>query len=77
MTHASRQHTCELCGQVGNGNGFRAAHGRAHVRRGEAVELVRHYGMVGVSPSRLFIDATDRVKIADLEARGFTVERQP
>lgn len=72
MTHAERSHTCDLpgCGQVGWGNGFNTSHGRAHVRRGEAVELVREYEFVGMSPSRRFLAPGDP-QIQELLARGF------
>lgn len=71
MTHARRAHTCDLCGKVGHGNGAETAHGRAHVRRGEAVEMVREYAMVGVSPSRIFIPPGDAARMTDLLDRGF------
>lgn len=74
MTHASRSHTCELCGHVGFGNGAESAHGRAHVRRGEAVELVREYEFVGMSPSRIFL-APDDPRVEEFVARGFEVAR--
>jgi hypothetical protein len=71
MTHARRSHTCELCGHVGFGNGAETAHGRAHVRRGEAVEMVREYAMVGIAPSRVFVAPTDTARVEDLRGRGF------
>lgn len=73
MTHAKRSRTCDLCGHVGFGNGAETAHGRSHVRRGEAVELVRHYAMVGVAPSRLFLPPGDP-RIADARSRGYVEE---
>jgi hypothetical protein len=69
MTHASRSHTCGLCGRVGWGNGAEAAHGRAHVRRGEAVELVKVHGFP-MAPSRLFV-APEDPRVEELLARGF------
>ena len=74
MTHAKRSHTCDLCGHVGFGNGSEASHGRAHVRRGEAVEMVREYAMVGVSPSRIFVDPADTTRLAELRQRGYYEE---
>jgi hypothetical protein len=75
MTHASRRHTCELsgCDWTGFGNGAETSHGRAHVRRGEAVELVREYAMVGVAPSRAFLPPGDP-RIAEYLSRGFYEE---
>jgi hypothetical protein len=73
MTHAKRSHTCDLCGRVGFGNGAETAHGRSHVRRGEAVELVRHYAMVGVAPSRLFLPPEDP-RVTDALDRGYVYE---
>lgn len=72
MTHATRGHDCDLlhCDRVSFGNGGRVAHGRGHVRRGEAVELVKEYEFPGMSPSRLFL-APDDPKVAELLARGF------
>ena len=43
MTHASRGDECSLCGKVVFGNGGKVAHGRSHVKRGEAVELLKEY----------------------------------
>lgn len=43
MVHATRGHQCEFCPKVSFGNGGKVAHGRAHVRRGEAVELVKYF----------------------------------
>lgn len=75
MTHASRGHTCSLCGRVVFGNGGETAHGRGHVRRGEAVELVKHYfgGYPPMSPVRVFLAPGD-AKIADFLGRGFEME---
>jgi hypothetical protein len=73
MTHANRSHTCELCGHVGWGNGAVAAHGRAHVRRGEAVELLKVYG--GGQSMRVFVPAGDAAVVDEWLGRGF--ERQP
>lgn len=72
MTHAKRAHTCSLCGQVGYGNGFEAQHGRAHVRRGEAVEVARWFdnGTTGGTMGRAFL-APDDPKLAWYEERGY------
>lgn len=59
MTHASRGHTCGICGRVAFGNGGEVSHGRGHVRHGEAVELVRHYEFATMSPSRVFLAPDD------------------
>ena len=58
MTHARRGHTCDLCGAVSYGNGGRVSHARSHVRRGEAVELIRWYPD-NPSPGRVFVAITD------------------
>jgi hypothetical protein len=68
MTHASRGHACQLCGKISFGNGGQVSHGRGHVRRGEAIELVKHYD--AESSSRLFVSPDDE-RIADFKARGF------
>ena len=58
MVHATRGHECAFCDVVAFGNGGTVAHSRAHVRRGEAVELVKHYdGFAGCS--RLFLAVGD------------------
>jgi hypothetical protein len=72
MTHASRSHTCELCGHVGYGNGAETAHGRAHVRRGEAVELLKHYETYPTTSMRVFL-APDDPLVAQYRDRGFAV----
>jgi len=68
MTHARRGHECSLCGRVVFGNGGQVAHGRGHVRRGEAVELVRHFetGDTG----RVFL-APDDAHVGQFEAKGY------
>jgi hypothetical protein len=70
MTHARRGHPCAFCERVVFGNGGEVAHGRSHVRRGEAVELVKHYGGYPPLLSRLFL-ATDDGLIAEMLAEGF------
>jgi hypothetical protein len=70
MTHATRGHTCELCGRVVFGNGGEVSHGRAHVRRGEAVELVKHYDTYPPQVMRVFFTPDDP-RVADFQSRGF------
>ena len=69
MTHARRGHECSLCGKVVFGNGGKVAHGRGHVKRGEAVELVKYYATLA-SPSRFFL-APDDERIERFKADGF------
>lgn len=75
MTHARRGHTCDLpgCDRVSFGNGGQVSHGRGHVRKGEAVELVKYYEFPGMSPSRFFLAPADP-QVAEMLARGFTQE---
>lgn len=54
ITHSRRGHKCPLCGRVVFGNGGQVAHGRSHVRKGELVEVVKHYPHMA-SPSRFFV----------------------
>lgn len=68
MTHAKRGHQCAICPQYVFGNGGVVAHGRAHVRRGEAVELVKEYGY-GMSPWRAFFTPDDP-RIEEMIAKG-------
>ncbi|MFD7161181.1 hypothetical protein ACFV9C_41815 [Kribbella sp. NPDC059898] len=68
MTHASWGHECSICHQVSFGNGGEVSHGRAHVRRGEAVELVKNYA---TQPSSRVFLAVDDDQIAQYRARGF------
>lgn len=70
MTHARRGHECSLCGRVVFGNGGQVSHGRGHVKRGEAVELVKHFGTYPPLSSRLFLAPTDE-KIARFLGEGF------
>lgn len=44
MVHATRGHDCSICAERVFGNGGYVSHSRKHVRRGEAVELIKHYG---------------------------------
>lgn len=72
MTHAKRGHTCDFCGRVVFGNGGEVSHARAHVKRGEAVELTKprvyDYGI-----SRIFLAADDTERIQRFLADGYGV----
>lgn len=74
MTHARRGHECGVCGRVVFGNGGEVSHGRGHVRRGEAVELVKHYPGYPPRCNRVFMVPEDdrRAFFAD---RGYEEER--
>jgi hypothetical protein len=72
MTHARRGHTCDLCGKVVFGNGGKVAHGRSHVNRGEAVELLKEYASYPPTSTREFF-APDNPTIAVWIAKGFRV----
>jgi len=52
------------------GNGGQVAHGRGHVRRGEAIELVTHYPAYPPMSTRLFL-AVDDDRIERLLTEGF------
>ena len=69
MTHAKRGHDCTICGKTSFGNGGKVAHARGHVRRGEAVELVKFYGY-DISPSRIFLAPADE-DVERLIAKGY------
>lgn len=76
MTHATRSQECDLpnCAFKAYGNGGVVSHGRGHVRRGEAVELVKGHTADGYaydSPVRVFLPVNDTDQIAELLARGF------
>lgn len=75
MTHATRGHQCDLCGRTVFGNGGQVSHGRGHVKRGEAVELVKHYAgsYPPMSPMRVFL-APDDARVAEFTTRGFAQE---
>jgi hypothetical protein len=68
MTHAKRGHDCAICPERVYGNGGVVSHGRAHVRRGEAVELVKHYPYE-ISPWRAFFPVGDP-RIDEMIAKG-------
>jgi hypothetical protein len=74
MTHASRGHECGICGKVVFGNGGEASHGRGHVRRGEAVELVKHYQSYPPMVGRVFLAPEDD-RAAWFTSRGYEEER--
>lgn len=70
MTHARRGHECSLCGRVVFGNGGQVSHGRGHVKRGEAIELVKHYAVYPPMSSRLFLAVGDE-RVARFIDDGF------
>lgn len=70
MTHASQSHTCDFCGRVAYGNGGQVSHARSHVRRGEAIELVKEYEFQDLGTGRVFL-APDDDRIAWFVGRGF------
>lgn len=72
MTHARRGHTCDLCGKTVFGNGGKVAHGRSHVRRGEAVELLKEYATYPPMSTREFF-APDDPTVAKWLADGFRI----
>ena len=72
MTHASRGHECKFCGKVSFGNGGEVAHGRSHVRRGESVELVKHYATYPPMSHRVFL-ATNDPAVQEWVAKGFSL----
>lgn len=72
MTHARRGHECDLCGKVVFGNGGKVAHGRSHVKRGEAVELLKEYASYPPMSTREFF-APDDPTVAKWLADGFRV----
>lgn len=72
MTHARRGHTCGLCSKVVFGNGGKVAHGRSHVKRGEAVELLKEYATYPPMSTREFFAPDDPIIARWLED-GFRV----
>jgi hypothetical protein len=71
MTHARRGHPCDFCDSTVFGNGGKVAHGRAHVRRGEAVELLKEYATYPPMSTRLFLPAGDP-RIDTFKADGYS-----
>jgi hypothetical protein len=61
MKHARRAHECGLCGKVVFGNGGKVAHGRSHVKRGEAVELLKEYATYPPMSTREFFAPNDPI----------------
>lgn len=53
------------------GNGGEVAHGRAHVRRGEAVELLKRYASYPPMSDRIFLAPGDADRISYFIGRGF------
>lgn len=72
MTHATRGHECELCGFTAFGNGGEVSHGRAHVRRGEAIELLKEYDSYPPTSNRVFFAKGDP-NIDKFLAKGYEV----
>jgi hypothetical protein len=70
MTHAGHGHECKFCDKVSFGNGGKVAHGRAHARRGEAVELVKYYATYPPMTHRVFVAPDER---QDWISQGFDV----
>lgn len=70
MTHAHRGHPCSVCGRIVFGNGGQVSHGRGHVRRGEAIELVKHYPVYPPMTTRLFL-AIDDERVRRFLGEGF------
>jgi hypothetical protein len=70
MTHARRGKDCEFCGKRVYGNGGQVSHARGHVRRGEAVELLKEYDTWPPTSSRLFLTPDD-ARVQAYIARDF------
>ncbi|WP_396908135.1 hypothetical protein [Mycolicibacterium sp.] len=75
MTHARRGHECSLCGQVVFGNGGKVSHGRSHVKRGEAVELLKAYASYPPMSTREFFAPDDPI-VAKWLNEGFRIVDQ-
>lgn len=70
--YAERGLPCELCGAVVFGADGQLAHGRAHVRAGAAVELVRRYPTTPPLSARLFLPV-GHASVPGLLADGYAV----
>jgi hypothetical protein len=70
MTHAKHGHDCDICGKRVFGNGGETSHGRAHVRRGEAVELLKEYATYPPTSMRVFLPSEDQ-RVDEFLGRGF------
>lgn len=70
MTHARRGHKCSFCDRTVFGNGGQVSHARSHVKRGEAVELVKDYAIYPPMTSRIFL-APDDPAIERMLSNGF------
>lgn len=75
MTHARRGHECSLCGRTVFGNGGKVSHGRSHVKRGEAVELLKEYGTYPPNSTREFF-APDDPTVGRWLAKGFHIVQE-
>jgi hypothetical protein len=73
MTHAKYGHECQFCGKVSFGNGGKVSHARSHVRRGEAVEVVKNYATYPPLATRLYFAPGDAGIQRALD-RGFDIE---
>lgn len=70
--HAGRSEECGFCGRRVFGNGGKVAHARSHVRRGEAVELVRFFDLV-TGTGRIFLRTDDAERIERFIASGYSI----
>jgi hypothetical protein len=73
QTHSRQAHTCDVCGAIVYGNGGVVSHGRAHVRRGEAVEVYRMSPYLDMGGLRFFLPAGDAARTGEFLSRGFLV----
>lgn len=76
MTHAKRPHPCDLCGKIVYGNGGKVSHGRSHVRRGEALELLKEYPTWPPLSTRAFL-APNNPLVTRWLADGFRIMTDP
>ena len=73
QTHARRGHQCPFCPKVAYGNGGQVSHARWHVARGQAVELVKHFGTYPPMVNRTFVPTDDTERIEQLKSNGYGV----